>query len=260
MTDIDKLLDVMARLREPGGCPWDREQTRETLKPMLVEECYEVLHALDSADPRELCEELGDLLLQIVFHARIAQENGEFAMQDVIDAIHRKILRRHPHVFGDVVVADSREVLANWDAIKKEEKAEKGRERESILDGIPPSMPALHEAHQMGLRAARAGYDWDDVGGVLDKIREELGEVEVAIQKGTLEGVKEEVGDLFFAVVNLSRFAQVDPETALKASNLKFRERFRFVEHKVRESGKAMADCDLAELESYWQESKRCRN
>ncbi|MBP7868222.1 MAG: nucleoside triphosphate pyrophosphohydrolase [Acidobacteria bacterium] len=250
----------MARLREPGGCPWDREQTRETLKPMLVEESYEVLHALDASDSRELREELGDLLLQIVFHARIAEENGEFDMQGVIDGIHDKIIHRHPHVFGDVKVSGSDEVLVNWDRIKKEEKARKGSKRASILDGIPPKMPALHEAHQIGARAARAGFDWEDAGGVIRKIREELDELERSLSAENPAAVREEIGDLLFAVVNLCRFLSLDPETALKTTNQKFRQRFGFVEKKVREAGKTVEDCDLDELERYWQESKQWPN
>lgn len=260
MTDLDKLLTLMARLREPGGCPWDREQTRETLKPMLVEESYEVLHALDAEDPRELREELGDLLLQIVFHARIAEENGEFDMQGVIDGIYDKIVHRHPHVFGDVKVSGSDEVLVNWDRIKKEEKAKKGKKRASILDGIPPKMPALHEAHQIGVRAARAGFDWEDAGGVIRKIREELDELERSLTAENPAAVKEEIGDLLFAVVNLCRFLSVDPETALKTTNQKFRQRFGFVEQKVRDAGKTVEGCDLDELERYWQESKQWPN
>jgi tetrapyrrole methylase family protein/MazG family protein len=256
-TDIERLVQVMRRLRAPGGCPWDREQTRESLKPMLVEEAYEVLTALDDDDPQELKEELGDLLLQIVFHAQIGEERGEFRMQDVIDAIHDKIIRRHPHVFGEVQVNSSREVLANWDAIKVQEHARKNKVRESLLDGISPALPALYEAHQMGVRAARAGFDWEDVGGVLAKIREELAELEAHLGGGDPAAVKEEVGDILFAVVNLCRFLTVDPETSLKKTNQKFRKRFQYIEGRLKQQGKAFSDCNMDELERYWQESKQ---
>jgi tetrapyrrole methylase family protein/MazG family protein len=255
-TDIERLVRVMRRLRAPDGCPWDLEQTRESLKPMLVEEAYEVLTALDEDDPRELKEELGDLLLQIVFHAQIAEERGEFRMQDVIDAIHDKIVRRHPHIFGDVQVNSSREVLANWDAIKAEEHARKNKPRESLLDGISPSLPALYEAHQLGVRASRTGFDWEDVGGVLAKIREELAELEARLPGRDPAAIREEAGDILFAVVNLCRFLTVDPETALKRTNAKFRRRFRFIEERLKQDGKRFADCTLDELEQYWQESK----
>lgn len=260
MTDIDKLLHVMARLRAPGGCPWDREQTAESLKPMLIEEAYEVLHALDGDDPADLRDELGDLLLQIVFHAQIAQEQGRFDMQGVIDAIQAKIIRRHPHVFGDVRVDSAAEVLQNWDRIKTRELADKNQTRDSLLAGISPGLPALYEAYQLGVRAARAGFDWEDAHGVLAKIREELVELEAGLAAGDAEVLKAELGDIFFAVVNLCRFLNLDPETSLKKTNRKFIERFRYIERRLGESGRNIRDCSLAELEEIWQEAKQWAN
>lgn len=250
----------MARLRSPGGCPWDREQTPESLKPMLVEEAFEALQALDSGDPEDLREELGDLLLQIVFHARIAEEKGDFDMQGVIDAICDKLVNRHPHVFGGAVVRDSREVLENWNRIKSAEKSHKKRDGESLLDCVAPSTPALYEAYQLGARAARAGFDWKVPGDVLEKIREEAEELILEIDAMADDAIKDEAGDLLFAVVNLCRKLQIDPETSLKRTNRKFRDRFRHIESRVRETGRGVDECGLDELEAYWQESKTCRS
>jgi len=260
LTDIDKLLAVMKKLRAPGGCPWDREQTHETLKPNLIEETYEVLHALDEDDPTELRDELGDLLLQIVFHAQLAKEKNRFDMQDVIDAICHKIIRRHPHVFGDIRVDSTKEVLDNWDRIKEMELTGKNKQRASALDGLPPGLPALYEAYQLGVRAARTGFDWTDVSGVLDKIREELSELEDQLPSRETASIKEETGDILFAVVNLCRFLKIDPETSLKQTNLKFKKRFKFMESQLKADGKTFQDCILSELEKYWQESKKWEN
>jgi len=255
VTDIDKLVEVMRRLRAPGGCPWDREQTRETLKPMLIEEAYEVLQALDGEDPAELREELGDLLLQIVFHAQIGDERGEFDMQGVIDSIHAKIIRRHPHVFGDVAVADSREVLANWDRIKREEHAGKNKPRESALDGISPGLPALFEAFQMGVRAARCGLEWSKAEDILSRIRSEMSDLERRVPEGELDAIKGEIGDLLFAVVHLCRFLQIDPETSLKRTNQKFRERFQRIENRVKLQGQSLQEISREEIETLWRET-----
>lgn len=260
MTDIDKLLDIMARLRAPGGCPWDREQTPESLKPMLVEEAFEVLHAIDSHDSSELKEELGDLLLQVVFHSQIARENQQFAMQDVIDAICEKITRRHPHVFGDVKADTSEEVLKNWNRIKAEEHAAKKKVRKSALDGITPGLPALYEAFQLGVRASRTGFDWPNVHGVLEKIREEIGELEANLDGRDPAAIKDEIGDILFSVVNLCRFLNIDPETSLKQTNVKFTRRFQHVENRLSQLDKSFRDCPLEELEQYWQESKQWEN
>jgi len=260
LTDIDKLLVVMEQLRAPGGCPWDREQTHESLKPHLIEEAYEVLHALDAEDDEELREELGDLLLQIVFHAQLAREQDRFDMQGVIDSIHRKIVRRHPHVFGDVTVRDSQEVLDNWDRIKQVERSEKRKSRASLLDGLPPGLPALYEAYLMGVRAARAGFDWDEARAVLAKIREELDELDEIIAGTDTGAIRAEVGDVLFAVVNLCRKLSIDPETTLKNTNQKFKRRFQYIEKQVAESGRKIQDCPIEDLEKIWQESKQWEN
>lgn len=255
ITEIDKLVEVMRRLRAPGGCPWDREQTRETLKPMLIEEAYEVLQALDEEDPEELREELGDLLLQIVFHAQIGEERGEFDLQGVIDGIQAKIIRRHPHVFGDVAVADSREVLVNWDRIKREEHAGKNKPRESVLDGISPGLPALYEAYQLGVRAARSGLEWDKAEDILHRLRAELADLENRVPGGEIDAIKDEIGDLLFTIVHLCRFLRLDPETSLKRTNQKFRERFQHVEGRVRQQERSLQDVSRAELEKLWRET-----
>lgn len=260
MTDIDKLLQIMAKLRAPDGCPWDREQTSESLKPMLVEEAFEVLHAIDSGDPAEIRDELGDLLLQVVFHSQLASEQGQFAMQDVIDSICTKIIRRHPHVFGEVKADTSGEVLKNWDRIKKEELLEKKKERKSLLDGIAPGLPALYEAYQLGVKAARAGFDWETVHGILAKTQEELVELEAQLDPANENRIKEEIGDILFAAVNLCRFLNVDPETSLKQANRKFTRRFQYMESCLSKEDKHFRDCSLEELERYWQESKQWVN
>ncbi|MBN2433252.1 MAG: nucleoside triphosphate pyrophosphohydrolase [Acidobacteria bacterium] len=250
----------MEQLRAPGGCPWDREQTHESLKPHLIEEAYEVLHALDADDDEELREELGDLLLQIVFHAQLAREEGRFDMQGVIDSIHAKIVRRHPHVFGDVKVRDSREVLDNWDRIKQEERREKRKTRDSLLDGLPPGLPALYEAYQMGVRAARAGFDWNEARQVLPKIREELDELEAILAGPDRAAIRAEAGDILFAVVNLCRKLSIDPETTLKNTNQKFKRRFHYIEKKLEASGRNIQECPIEDLEIIWQESKQWEN
>ncbi len=253
-TDIDKLVAIVRRLRAPGGCPWDREQTRESLKPMLVEETYEVLAALDDDDPGELRDELGDLLLQVVFHAQIAAEQDEFRMQDVIDAIHDKIIRRHPHVFSDVRAETSEAVLANWDKIKSEEQAHKNKPRESLLDGISPALPALHEAYQMGVRASRAGLDWNSAGTVAGAARAALDELEARLADADPAALKAAVGDILFTVVNLCRHLGIDPETGLKRTNHTYRDRFRDLELRLRESGRTPQDCSPDELVRLWRE------
>lgn len=262
MTDIDKLLAVMARLRGPDGCPWDKEQTPESLKPSLVEETYEVLEALDSENPSDLCEELGDLLLQIVFHAQIAQERGDFSMQDVIDSIHAKLLHRHPHVFGDAVVTGTSEVLANWERIKAKEHEKKDKVRHSILDGIPRGIPALNEALKLGSKASRVGFDWKESAGIVAKIREEVDELEAMLDQGHdhTDEIKEEVGDVLFSVVNLCRFLNVDPETSLKLTNHKFKRRFQYIEQRLKDREMSVQDCSLEELENLWQEAKTWAN
>ncbi len=250
---IERLREVMRTLRSDQGCPWDREQTVETLKPFLVEETYEVLDAIDSGDRGKLCEELGDVLLQVVFQSQLCSEDGSFTFDDVATAITEKLIRRHPHVFGDVDVADAAEVLKNWDEIKKSEKGDAGPR--SALEGIPRSLPALHKAHEVQKRAARQGFDWDDLRPVLDKLEEELNELKAALEIGP-DHTREELGDLLFSAVNLSRFLGHQPEEVLHESIAKFTRRFQAVEDRVHAAGKSMTDCSLRELDAVWDEVK----
>lgn len=254
---IDRLVEIMRILRSPDGCPWDHKQTLETLKDHLVEESHEVIDAIDSGDRNELREELGDLLLQVVFQAQICREEGAFTFDDVANAITEKLIRRHPHVFGDVQVQDSDEVLKNWEAIKKEEKKDKPR---TTLSGIPKSLPALHKANLVQKRAARVGFDWNDIQGAIDKLTEELGEVKEAIAAENENAVGEELGDVMFAAVNVCRFSGHNPEDLLHGTIKKFTRRFEHVEKCVHERGKQLSDCDLEELDVYWEEAKRLEN
>jgi len=259
--DIQKLVDLVERLRGPGGCPWDREQTRETLKPMLIEEAYEVLDALDSSDPTELKEELGDLLFQVVFHARIADEKGEFHLADVIDRLHEKMVRRHPHVFGNADLKTAEDVLRNWEDIKANEKGTRSSSSpdsaQSILDGLPTRLPALHQAYQMTAKAARVGFDWSRLEDILLKVREEGDELLEAQRNSRTAELAGEVGDLLFVTVNVARFLGIDPETALRRSNEKFSRRFRFVESRIKSQGRELKNATLAEMDALWDEAKR---
>ena len=259
--DIQKLVALVERLRGDRGCPWDREQTRETLKPMLIEEAYEVLDALDSPDPGELKEELGDLLFQVVFHAQIACERREFDFADVVDRLHEKMVRRHPHVFGGADLRTSEDVLKNWEDIKANEKGVPSTSlpdsRKSLLDGIPSKLPALHEAYQMTAKAARVGFDWPDLDSILAKLNEESAELTAAYREGDGRHVAQEVGDLLFVIVNVARFLGIDPETALRRCNRKFNRRFRYVESKTKEQGRELRDTTLAEMDALWEEAKR---
>lgn len=252
--DITPLKEVMATLRAPGGCIWDMEQTHRSLRRYMIEEVYEVLEAIEQEDAALLCEELGDLLLQIVFHARIAEESGLFSMQDVIDGITAKLIRRHPHVFGDVSVRDAGEVVLNWEAIKK---AEKKDSRPSALDGVPAALPALLCADKLQQKAAGVGFDWDNIDPVWEKIKEELVELREAVAKKNAVEMENELGDVLFSVVNLARFLKLDSELALNKTSRKFSERFRFVENKVRASGLSWKDFSLPELDSFWNEAKQ---
>ena len=249
VAELARLLDIMARLRRPGdGCPWDLEQTIDTIKPNLIEEAYEALDAMESGNRAHLTEELGDLLLQIVFQSQIAAQEGSFNFADVARGISEKLIRRHPHIFGDVQVADSKEVLRNWDAIKKTEK----KARISALDGVPKHVPPLHRACQLQKRAARVNFDWSDISGVFKKLEEEIGELKDAIARKNRKHVVEELGDLLFSVVNVARFVKVDPAYALELTNAKFIRRFQIVEDAVVASGRRMKDCTLAELDAIW--------
>jgi tetrapyrrole methylase family protein / MazG family protein len=259
--DIQKLVDLVERLRGENGCPWDREQTHETLKPMLIEEAYEVLEALDSADPADLREELGDLLFQVVFHAQIARERGEFQLADIIDRLHEKMIRRHPHVFGKADLKTAEDVLQNWEDIKAAEKGTESSARpesaKSLLDGIPPKLPALHQAHQMTAKASRVGFDWSSLEEIIAKLHEEAGELAEAHRGADNGRIMDEVGDLLFVAVNVARFLGVDPESALRRSNAKFNRRFRYVETTIKGQGRELRRVPLAEMDALWNEAKR---
>ena len=263
---FEKLVALQARLRAPNGCPWDREQTHATLRTYLIEEAYEVLDALESGDDEKFAEEMGDLLLQVVFHAQIATEEGRFTVSDVIREVHEKMVRRHPHVFGNARAKDAAEVLKHWHQIKAQERRAKSpdgvtteneKASESALDGVPRTLPATLEGLQLTKKAARAGFDWDDTAGIFDKMREEIAELQAAIEANQHAKVEEELGDLLFAAVNLARFLQVDPEIALKNANAKFVRRFHQMEGLARSTGRKFEDVPRAEKESLWDSAKR---
>jgi tetrapyrrole methylase family protein/MazG family protein len=258
MTQFDELVEIMRALRSPEGCPWDREQTHESLKPYLLEESYEALEAVDSGDPQKLCAELGDVLLQVVFHARLGEEAGLFDVRDVCERINRKLRFRHPHVFGDVTVTGSDEVVTNWEQLKRLE-AETGK-RESALDGVPHAMPALMRAQELQKKAARVGFDWEDVTGPLAKVEEELDELAAAREAGAHEQLIHELGDLLFAVVNVARFLGVDAEDALRMSCQRFSRRFRQVEAAASQAGRDLHGMDLAEMDVLWEAAKKAEN
>jgi len=251
---FQKLVDLMATLRGPEGCPWDKKQTPQSLKPFLVEECYEVVDALDEGNPEKIKEELGDLLFQIMFHARIAEEQGHFSIVDVITAIDQKMTRRHPHVFGNKKLATDREVLANWEEIKKKEKGHEGRK--SLLEGVPKELPSLLRAHRLQERAARVGFDWNHLNEALPKLDEEIAEFKESLKSEDASKIEEELGDLFFMLVNLSRFLDVNPDEALRKTISKFIKRFRYIEESASNAGKSLNDMTLDEMEALWQESK----
>lgn len=262
---FEDLVALQARLRAPGGCPWDAEQTHQSLRSFLLEETYEVLDAVDSGDPQRLADELGDLLLQIVFHAEMAREAGRFDVGAVIDRIHAKMVRRHPHVFGDAKAADSAAVLKSWEQLKSAERDAKpagsGRTpRASILDGVPATLPALLEAYQLTRRAANVGFDWDGVDGLFEKLREETAEVRHALaarDTSNAAKVEEEMGDLLFVAVNLARFLGLDPELALRKANRKFAARFQDMEQEMAQRGQRLEDAQREEMEELWESSKR---
>ena len=246
--------EIVARLRAPDGCPWDREQTHQSLRPYLLEEAYEAIAALDAQEPAAMQEELGDLLLQIVLHAQIANEYGEFNMADILNGIHTKIVQRHPHVFGGLDLKDVDGVLRNWEKLKAAERLANGKSDASLLDGVALALPALAQAAQYQSRAARVGFDWTDLQGVIEKVIEELGEVQSST--GAQER-SQELGDLLFAVVNLSRWYGVDAETALREANARFRARFIHMETTAQKQGRVLADLTLEELDALWQSAKR---
>ena len=280
----------MERLRAPGGCPWDREQTFDTIKPYTLEETYEVLEAIENRDWPELAGELGDLLLQVLFYAEMAKEQNSFSIDDVLERLSTKLIDRHPHVFGDVKADTSADVKRNWEALKVEERKKKqiveqgndpieASKKQSILAGVSSAMPSLLEAHKLSSRAAQAGFDWSDVNGLFDKLHEETGELRehlkefpapgprpqgrgvagsgrTVIPEGLQSKLEEEVGDLFFVLVNIARYLSVDPESALRKTNHKFKRRFQWMEARLHESGRAADEASMEELESLWQEAK----
>lgn len=254
-----RLVEIIARLRAPDGCPWDREQDHFTLRRHLIEETYEVVNAIEGGSDSELREELGDLLMQPVMHAQIAAEENRFAIADVLESISDKLVRRHPHVFGELTVSDSGEVLHNWDAIKKQEKQQKGiaeSEPGSILGDIPPALPALMQALEVSKKAAKAGFEWPSVEEIVEKTREELQEVEEALESGEQERISEELGDLLFTVVNIARRQKVDPELALRDMVRRFQTRFFHMENAAREQNLALEVLSPQQWDELWNAAK----
>jgi nucleoside triphosphate diphosphatase len=286
---FERAVAIMGRLRAPGGCPWDREQTFDSIKPYTLEETYEVLEAIDNRDWPELAGELGDLLLQVLFYAEMAQEQSSFSIDDVLDRLSTKLINRHPHVFGDVKADTSDEVKRNWEAIKVEEKKKRQtageagsaatNEKQSILAGVSSAMPSLLEAHKLSSRAAQAGFDWPDIDGLFDKLHEESDELREQLKEFPAPGprpqgrgmagsgrtavpeqlqarLEEEVGDLFFVLVNIARYLSIDPESALRKTNRKFKRRFQWMEDRLHDSGRSAEQASMEELESLWQRAK----
>lgn len=252
---FDQLVQVVATLRSENGCPWDRAQTHETLKPDLIEETYEVIEAIDAEDATKLREELGDLLVNVMLHSQIAKDQGDFSINDVIQILTEKLIRRHPHVFGNVDADDADEVLKNWDQIKRSESGYE--DRNSVLDGIPAHLPNLHIAQKIQRKAARAGFDWNDISDVLPKLDEEIAELKESIQGGDHEDIELEIGDLLFSIVNLCRFLDVRAEEALRKSTRKFVSRFKRMEAELGARGKTFKDYDLAGLDQIWDQAKQ---
>ena len=249
------LVRIMARLRGENGCPWDRQQTHESIKPYFVEETYEVLEAIDDGDAGKLCEELGDVLLQVVFHARMAEEAALFGIADVVRAIIEKLVRRHPHVFGDVQADTPQEVLFNWEQIKKTERLN-ANGRASLLDGVPRELPALLRAHRLQEKASRVGFDWKEAREVVRKVEEELGELRAAMDSEQPERMEAELGDLLFSLVNLSRFIAVNPEEALRKTIARFIARFQYIEEELAHRGRTPGQVTLDEMDALWAEAK----
>lgn len=256
MTEIKPLLDIMARLRDKnGGCPWDLEQNFSTIAPYTIEEAYEVAEAIARGDRGELRDELGDLLLQVVFHSQMAAEEGSFTFDEVVQAICDKMVRRHPHVFGDASIATAQAQTVNWEKIKEAERKDKQSER--VLADVPAALPALMRAQKLQARAARVGFDWPDTRGIIDKIKEELAEVEAAMASGNAAHTAEELGDLLFAVTNVARFVGADAENCLRATNAKFTRRFEYIEDALATQQRSVKDASLEEMEALWQQAKQ---
>lgn len=260
---FDELVAVMERLRAPGGCPWDAEQTYQSLSQYLLEEAYETFDAIHEADvtgdTANLREELGDLLLQVVFHSTIGTERGDFTIDDVAAGVTQKLILRHPHVFGDAKLHRAQDVLDNWDQLKADERKASGKvekERESILDEVPVHFPALLEGLKLTKKAAKVGFDWENAEQIFDKLNEETAELRSAIERGEKDNIDEEIGDLLFVVMNLARHLDVEPETALKKTNRKFRKRFKFIEEELKRAGISLEDADLKEMDDLWNKAK----
>ncbi|MCM3762580.1 nucleoside triphosphate pyrophosphohydrolase [Alkalihalobacillus oceani] len=253
--EFTKLRKVIATLRGPGGCPWDQKQTHQSLKKYLLEETYEVLEAIDEQDEEHLVEELGDVLLQVLLHAQIGEDEGYFSIEDVIYAITEKMIRRHPHVFGETSVSDAEEVVVNWDAIKKQEKGKE--ENSSLLASIPKGLPALMEAEQLQKQAAKGGFDWDEAAPIWMKLQEEINEFMVELKAGAGEEMKKEFGDILFVLANLARYYKIDPEEALLRTNRKFKRRFRYIEESVGAEGRVLTELTLEELDERWEQAKQ---
>jgi len=288
---FERAVSIMARLRAPGGCPWDREQTFDSIKPYTLEETYEVLEAIDNRDWPELAGELGDLLLQVLFYSEMAQEQGTFSIDDVLDRLSTKLVDRHPHVFGDVKADTPSEVVRNWEALKAKEKkkrleagggktAQGSTDEQSVLAGISSAMPALLQSHKLSSRAAHVGFDWPNIDGLFEKLREEATELQGVLKEFPAPGpqphgrgvagsgkpqisddlrsrLEDEVGDLFFVLVNIARYLSLDPESALKKTNRKFKRRFQWMEERLRASGRTPEEASMEELESLWQQAKQ---
>ena len=256
-TSFESFAEIVAHLRAPDdGCPWDKEQTHQTLRTHLLEETYETLTAMDENDLTGMCEEFGDLLLQVVLNSQIASETDEFSMTKVVKSIYDKIVRRHPHVFGDVKLDNVKGVLQNWEKLKEQERKDNGEEKKEkgFLDGVPSALPALTQAQEYQDRAARVGFDWPEVEGVLDKVREEIEEIK---QAQNIDEVTDELGDLFFVLVNLARWRKVDAESALRGTNIKFKKRFTYVEQGAKKQGRNLSDMTLEEMDALWNEAKK---
>ncbi|MGB4782509.1 nucleoside triphosphate pyrophosphohydrolase [Candidatus Methylomirabilis sp.] len=253
---FEALVRIMGRLRADNGCPWDREQTRETLKPFLIEEAYEVVEAIDEGDPKHLMEELGDLLFQVVFHAQIAAERREFTIGQVLAATADKMMRRHPHVFGDGTASTTHEVLEQWEELKREERNTAAAIPASALDGVPRELPGLLRAQRLQDKASRTGFDWPEISGVMAKVEEELGELKEAIGSAVPEAVEEELGDVLFSLVNLARFLSLSAEEALRKSITRFSTRFQYIEEALQRDGRRLRETSLEEMERLWQQAK----
>lgn len=253
-TSFESFAEIVAHLRAPDGCPWDKEQTHESLRKHLLEESYEAISAIDSGDFASMREEFGDLLLQVVLQSQIANDESQFNVNQVIHGIHSKIVRRHPHVFGDVKLDGVDGVLANWEKLKEKERKDNGQNEKGLLDGVPMALPALSQAQEYQDRAARVGFDWPEIEGVLDKIKEEIEEIKTAETDFELAS---EIGDLFFAIVNLARWKKVDAESALRGTNMKFKKRFAYVEQGAKKQGRNLSDLTLEEMDALWNEAKK---